>query len=782
MIKTKENAGADERTPSVPQYFSWINNTNEGSTEAQTLVNLDFFRYMKETYGMQIRIYAWDAGNFDGSAEGYGDLKGEKFRGQYPEGYRNVVAAAEKIGIRMGLWGSPDGYGDTPESEKERFDFFVHLCKDYHFAQFKLDGVCGRLRPEKAALFAEMLRECRKYSPDLIVLNHRLDLYEAEPYVTTYLWNGMETYVDVHACNDVTCMHSRAFMFHRGHTENLDRLAEDHGVCISSSNAYFEDDLIYQAFGRSLILAPEMYGNPWFLRDNELPKLARIYNLHRANAPILTEGMLLPPELGCDAVSRGTNEKRYICTGNDTWETKELRLTVDESIGITAPGVYDVNLRHPYEEHLGAFRFGDAVTLPLLPFRAVLIEVSAPALADPVLTGCRYETVKENGDGVPTEVKYVYAPGGEVRLRVKGKETPFETTQAIDAQEPCPVLLGTLDETQADLKEKEALYESAVFFADNDSLEARAMERAGNTSVPEVQRARDAFFGQKTYRLRGCENRALFDGDENTFFDGQSRVYCGGVRLDGGCLRVDIGEETDIDTVTLEVFSGKEETDEVKPQLFPEILEGSANLRHWIKSAPVQMQTLRDETVEAVKLCVHTTYFAQGSRVLLTYPIEGKLRYLRLPAPPDRIYAVRAYKNGKELPLKNARANNLMAPFAPARAARVLSGEITLPACGKGAYLALAVDGKHGKEGVYCGAAVEGDLCGFPKRAPDYPANMWEHLVRATDKNNTFYLTLPAHSEGKKVRLWAVLGSEAEEVSCKVWLCSGHNEETVSDQ
>ena len=55
--------------------------------------------------------------------------------------------------------------------------------------------------------------------------------------------------------------------------------------------------------------------------------------------------------------------------------------------------------------------------------------------------------------------------------------------------------------------------------------------------------------------------------------------------------------------------------------------------------------------MEVVKLCVHTTYFAQGSRVLLTYPIEGKLRYLRLPAPPDRIYAVRAYKNGKALPL-----------------------------------------------------------------------------------------------------------------------------------
>jgi hypothetical protein len=37
--------------------------------------------------------------------------------------------------------------------------------------------------------------------------------------------------------------------------------------------------LILQAFNRSLILAPEIYGNPWLLKDNEFAKLARIFNL-----------------------------------------------------------------------------------------------------------------------------------------------------------------------------------------------------------------------------------------------------------------------------------------------------------------------------------------------------------------------------------------------------------------------------------------------------------------------------------------------------------------------
>lgn len=35
--------GADERTPSKAMYFSWINHAWEGTTEAQTLINLEFF-------------------------------------------------------------------------------------------------------------------------------------------------------------------------------------------------------------------------------------------------------------------------------------------------------------------------------------------------------------------------------------------------------------------------------------------------------------------------------------------------------------------------------------------------------------------------------------------------------------------------------------------------------------------------------------------------------------------------------------------------------------------
>ena len=59
---SKVYPGADERTPAYSQYFSWINNTNEGSTEKQTMVNLDFFKWLHDEYGMVLDIYVVSAG------------------------------------------------------------------------------------------------------------------------------------------------------------------------------------------------------------------------------------------------------------------------------------------------------------------------------------------------------------------------------------------------------------------------------------------------------------------------------------------------------------------------------------------------------------------------------------------------------------------------------------------------------------------------------------------------------------------------------------------------
>ena len=93
MKKDQKFAGADERTPSRAQYFSWISPTNEGSTEKQTLINLDYFAYLKRCYNMQLDICAWDAGNLDGAANTYQTMDSPKIKAQYRLGTESFVNA-----------------------------------------------------------------------------------------------------------------------------------------------------------------------------------------------------------------------------------------------------------------------------------------------------------------------------------------------------------------------------------------------------------------------------------------------------------------------------------------------------------------------------------------------------------------------------------------------------------------------------------------------------------------------------------------------------------------
>ena len=781
--KIASEAGADRRTPSVPQYFSWINNTNEGSTETQTIINLDFFAWLKKTYGMEIKIYAWDAGNFDGASGGYGDADGAKFKSQYPNGYDPVVKRAAEVGIRMGLWGSPDGFGDTPEVAKKRYDFMVDLCRKHHFALFKVDGVCGNLRPEKAPLYAQMLRDCRTYSPDLIVLNHRLDLYEAEPYATTYLWQGVETYVDVHSANRETCMHHRGFIFDRGLPEDLERLVEDHGVCISSSVAYFEDDLVYQAFGRCMILSPEIYGNPWLMRDDEYPKLARVYNLHRTVAPLLVDGVTLPATYGHTPVSRGDGSHRFITTGNNAWNVRKVTLKLDGEIGLEATEKKIALIqRFPTEKLVGLYDFGDAVEVELMPFRAHLFEAAEAEKALPVLENCEYEMIREDACGYPLEVKMLCCGDGEITVLEKGQSRPYGTYAARDLREAPPRLLGRVDRAVEPGDRMEALYETAQFAVDNDSLERRELRRSGETAIPEVQAARDAFFGQATYGARGCDGEAVFDGNPDTFFDGQSkwlRDFEGrGLRIDGGCLRVDFGKICEADEVEITCFAAREPISENPKQTYPEQGSYSTDLTDWRDTAPAQITVAETDVVmPVVKAAVHIITEVTGDRVKVRYPLTGGgARYFRLPAPMDRIYSVRLLKDGREVALSHPKASNLQAPFSADKWTGLRETAVTLPAdLAEGDYIAVALDGVCGVEGAYCVAEVEGKPVGFPDRAPAYRSNVWEFLVTCVDRNYTYYLPLTPDMAGKDVTIRVLLSKDAcADLIGNVWLCPRH--------
>lgn len=753
--------GADENTPSRSQYFSWINNTNEGPNEAQTLINLDFFGWLRDEYGMVVDIYAFDAGTIDGKRF-YGRIDSARFQEQFPNGFTPIFHKSSTMGTRLGIWGGPDGFGDTPGEEQARINQMVSLCRDFNFALFKFDAVCGPLRPEKEDAFIRMMTRCRTYCPDLILLNHRLGLNKARPYATTFLWEGKETYIDVFSTNTITAPHHRADALSRNLPPELKRLTEDHGVCLSSCLDYWDDDLILQAFNRCLILAPQLYGNPWLLNDEEFPKLARIFNLHRKYRHILVKGMKLPQNIyGPYAVSRGNTHTRLITLRNLGWEPVTYNVHLDKSIGLTANGLVHCRQFHPVERILGTFTKDKRVPVEVPPFRSCLILLTTKKCSEPGVIGCQYEMIR-NIPGKPILIKLKGMPGTSAHIKLAPGGNDLKKAvlagQKIDSlihgktltvNFPGKLLKHPFHRKLAGLKpceipqDSEALYEATVFAADNNALEVRSLFRSGPSRIPRVEKARQAFFEQTVFLERGIWDRNLFDGDINTGF-WPSRKYRLDQRIKDGCFRLDLGKITDVKKIVIKI------PDEysLQPLLNDEgnYVDVSTNLKTWKR----------------------ITYLA-GKQIDIH--LSEPVRYLRFRIFPDRITEIEAYKDGQMLSRKDWRASNLFAHPVKQKPIKAWHAEIKLDEWVAGSYLCIALEGEHGVEGAYAALKIDGKHVGCPDRAPSFPSNTWEYVNARRDKNYTYYVPLKQNMINKNIDVY-VLAYNKEKINFKpiVWV------------
>ncbi len=713
--------GAGENTPSRSHYFTWINNTNEGATAEQTKVNLGFFQWLHDQYGMVLDIYAFDAGAIDAPAY-YGTSSTRKFKSQFPQGFGPMADLAAGFGGRLGVWLGPDGFGDTPEQEKARIDFLTSLCRDHRFHLFKMDAVCGQLRADKQDAFIRLMESCRQHSPDLILLNHRLELGKAGPHATTFLWQGAETYIDVHMVNSAPAPHNRAAALSRGLPPELKRLAEDHGVCLSSCLDFWQDDLVLQAFNRSMILAPELYGSPWFLRDEEFSQLARIFNLHRKYRDILTHGIVLPAETyGSNAVSRGDGNTRLITLRNLSWEPVTHKLALDASIGLDGGGTREVRLLHPYEEILGKGLAAEAtVDVTVHPFRAALLLVTSESCTEPSLETGPYRVVRD-------------LPGIDVEI---DQLTP------LPLQHPWHRKLADLqrDGVPADWA---ALYETTCFAADNNAMELRSLERSGPSKIPAVIRAREAFLGQALMTSRALSDRYLFDGDPATVFDAVGPGK--DLRIADGCLRVDFADAISFDVLKLRTQA----PDHALQRNLGFGAQFSKDLRTWLPA---------EELIQ------------DGDRLDI-HPPAGAWRYFRMRLAPERVAEVEALKDGGILDRAGWRASNLFAHPDALPAVASWSGTVTVDEITPTSYLCVAVDGKHGIEGCYAAIRRAGHLIGAPDRAPSFPANPWEYPVRARDSGYTYFFPLDESMVGEKLEV-VLLGMKGggQDLKPSVWL------------
>lgn len=749
-------AGATETTPSLSQYFSWINNTNEGSTESQTLANLDFFAWLHDEYGMVLDIYVVSAGAID-KARWYGSMDSEEFKTQFPNGFDPIYKKAKAMGTRLGTWGGPDGFGNTPEEEQARIDMIVSLCKDYEFRLLKLDAVVGQLRDEKQDAFIRMMNECRKYSPDLIFLNHRLNLSEeAKKHATTSLWGGAETYIDVHMGNwKMNVPHHRGGAISRNTVPDLMRLTEDHGVCISSCLDYWEDDLILQAFNRTLILSPQIYGNPWFLRDDEYPKLARIFNLARQYGKIMVEGMVLPEEnYGEKAVSRGDSKTRLVSLRNLTWEQTEVNIKIGEEIGLSENIKYEVRLLHPTERILGEFKKGESVNVEVDPYRAALVLVCPENEGGIGIHGCDYDLIQDV-PGKPVRITLNGLPGSKHSIELdKGtrefaeahlngvRENSLIRGRSVNIEFPGESLKKPYHRKIADLSpcevplDAEALYEATIFSTDNNALEVRELDRSGETKIPAVQAARDEFLNQKLFADRGLWDHYMFDGDQETSFYVSRRRHKADL-LNGGSLRFDFGKPVAMDELQIEV--GSEHA--LQPWKTEEaaFLEVSADLKNW-----KEIRILAKETMK-IKLNP-----------------EEPIRYVRFRGTPDKINEVKGFLNGKTLDRSEWRGSQLFSPYSRIKAEAAWSASTTINEISEGAYLAVCLEGEHGVEGAYAAIRVDGKPVGASDRSHSYPVNPWEYPAIKANSHYTYFVPLTKDMEGKNIDI-IVLGMKGGE-------------------
>ena len=550
----------------------------------------------------------------------------------------------------------------------------------------------------------------------------------------------------------------------RGLPPELKRLTEDHGVCLSSCLDYWEDELILQAFNRCLILSPEVYGNPWLLRDDEFPKFARIYNLHRRYSDILVNGMVLPEGgYGPSAISRGDEDTRLITLRNLGWEPVRYKVKLDAAIGLTAKGDVELRQFHPSEKILGKFNPGSEVEIEVLPFRSCLLMATTEPVNEIGVSGCDYEVVRDTR-GKPAIVKLLGMPGTEASVTLLNGDREF-TAAILDGEEVNSILNSEslsvkFDGTPlqnpwhrklGDLKpcdvpaDAETLYEATCFAADNNALEVRSLFRSGPTEIPQVQKARDAFFHQQLFIDRGIWDKNLFDGNRDTSFYVCQR-WGRDLSINGGALRIDLGELVSIDRLIIKVGSESAlQPLKTEEMVFAQV---SPDLKNWTQVT-----------------------FLAGKEMIAEISADKPIRYMRLNARPLLVTEIEGYKDGAMLDRSKWRVSNLFSQYGRAPAVAAWSASFTLDEAPEGSYFCIAINGQHGIEGAYAAIRVDGKPVGAPDRSVSYPSNVWECPARNAHSNYTYYVPITAEMAGTKIDA-VVLGLRggSTDIEPKVWI------------
>ncbi len=771
-------------------YFDWLCHDNSGPRESEVLANFAALRRLKELYGLRFDIYNSDAGLVESQGTYYPQFK-TNFISRFPAGLKPLAEGSKALGMRLGLWLGPDGFGEKPEEMAARREQLLSWVRDFNVGLFKMDTVVSELdHPDKYILekkyqsLADALAEARRIDPGFVAINHRIN---DSPYMLTItdclLWRGEETYIDVHISNETASLYNRDCSIGRELSSEFFgtpfRQFEDHGICFNTCLEKWEDDLVAQAFGRASVLSPEMYGTFFFLGDEDYPRLARLIQLHKQLESLLKTAYPLP---GGD-IAHAAGASSLVLVRNMTWEPALKSIPLDASIGLAAaPGTaLTVRQRHPWELLIkrageGAV-VGGTLQVELDPFSLRLIQIDAAPPAEPIVAGVPHEIIP-GPDAGSFDVKLLGAAGrtvdvaflnfgdGTVRTgsgqSVPAGDKPWSITfPGTPTAGPSFARLADLRDDPAAAADGIRLAELAKFGIDDDALEIREMVRLKRepSKWAEIEACR-AYMWDKVVAAEGTFLSA-FDGDPGTRwsdgfprrspFTGSPAAY----RSDTSLWRIDLGRPTDLAKLELHVVR---RTDAA----VLEAVETSSDLRTWTRTEGSSLAAA--ESIPAAgslrqrgkTIAIFDVDAGDKRPVVIAIPLaRGPWRYVRIRGRNFGVSEILGFdRAGRPLDRSGWRATNFLgetpAPRRVLTAVHVPAGDLP------GREYAVAVTAGPAKfdpvDGVYIVALVDGRPVIPRHRAPSYPYHNYEWNSGAPKLAGlTFRLPIERAWKGKTV-------------------------------
>ncbi|MFC2158322.1 hypothetical protein ACFLT9_10845 [Acidobacteriota bacterium] len=790
-------------------YFDWLCHDNSGPLESEILANFAVLKRMKDLFGLQFGIYNSDAGLVESMGTYFPQYK-PIFDKRFPNGLKTIAEDSAEMGMKLGLWIGPDGFGETPEEMKARKDQLISWVRDFNVGLFKLDTVVSGLEhkdkytlEKKYQALVDALAEIRRIDPSFVAINHRVN---NSPYMLTItdciLWKGQETYNDVHITNTDAWLYNRVSATRRNlFTELYDvpfRLFEDHGVCFNTNIEKWDDEFVTQAFGRASVISPEMYGAFFFLRDPDFPRLARLIQLHKETHSILKgDGFLLED----NDIAHSSGLSSMLVLRNMTWESVRKTIPLDGQIGLTtAEGTpLTVMQRHPSEYILTQrgrpFETGDELRISLDPFEVKLIQVYSEPPTESYVEGINYNIIPRP-DAVNFDIQLIGETGREYDLRFvnfEGKDVfDIDLNQALpigpdfdsirigflgnDTKPEYFSHSGKMKDSDPEDIDGTYLTERAKFSIDDDALEIREMLKLKEnpSRYTEVEDCRD-YMWEKVIQTH-TYNQNAFDEDHSTRwsdgyakrspFTGTPQPY----RSDSSTWRIDMGERLDLRRLDLYIVRRLE-----KAQI--EGVEISSDLKTWLPGTSVSLPGL-DEIPFSTELRrrsgnirIHDVEAGDGNpvRISVTFP-ENLTQYIRIKGRDFSVSEIIGYdETGRPFSRDRWHATNFYGESRTPRRTLKVSPRIREWWPGQEIAVAVRAGVKNldPVDGVYVVAICEDEFIVPEDRAPSYPYHNYEWnsswLKREGLRGMTFRFQMKKEWEGKRIDIYAFLFNDQPE-------------------